>query len=322
MNNFKYNKICKDFLSGLNKRQRAIVSRRFALGQKEKETLESIGNDFDICRERVRQIEGEAINKVKENAKNRKDLFLFFYNYLERFGGFRKEEILLKNLSDKNQNEVYFLLSLAEKIKRKKENDNFYALWTINVENIKKTKESIQIIIKRLKEKEELTSFEELKEIVPEEENLKSAIEISKRIQKNEKGLYGLSEWPEINPKGVQDKAYLALKGQGKPLHFTEVAGLIEGSNVQTVHNELIKNDQFILVGRGTYALSEWGYHPGKVKDVIARTLEEEGPLSREEILEKVLEKRKVKKNTVLLNLGDKEKFIKKSGGEYDIKSA
>lgn len=321
MSSFNYKKICSDLLSDLNKRQKNIIVRRFALGQKEKETLESIGKDFDICRERVRQIENDSLRKIKGKSKKYKEVFTFFVKYLNDFGGLKKEGFLLNDLDKENQNEVFFILNLHKNIKRKKENKDFHSLWVVDNEIYKKAKKSISILIKKLKEKRELISLSELQNIVPDKEFLKSIIEISKRVQSNEKGLYGLSNWPEINPKGIKDKAYLALKEAGQPLHFAEVAGLIRDSNVQTVHNELIKNNKFVLIGRGIYALSEWGYSPGRVKEVLARTLEEEGPLSKEDLLEKVLEKRRVKKNTILLSLGDKEKFIKNSKGEYNIKS-
>jgi len=130
-----------------------------------------------------------------------------------------------------------------------------------------------------------------------------------------------LLDWPEINPRGVKDKAYIVFKKIGKPLHFDEVARLIEGSLVQTVHNELIKDPRFVLVGRGIYALEEWGYFPGQVKDVILKILKEEGkPLTKEEILEKVRKQRLVKENTVFLNLSNKKHFLRNSQGKYEVK--
>jgi hypothetical protein len=39
------------------------------------------------------------------------------------------------------------------------------------------------------------------------------------------------------------------------------------------VHNELIRNKDFVLVGRGIYALKEWGYEPGTVSHVIEAIL-------------------------------------------------
>ena len=38
-------------------------------------------------------------------------------------------------------------------------------------------------------------------------------------------------------------------------------------------------------VGRGLYALSEWGYTPGVVRDVIREALEKGGPMKKDEIM-------------------------------------
>ena len=86
----------------------------------------------------------------------------------------------------------------------------------------------------------------------------------------------------------------------------------------QTVHNELIKDPRFVLVGRGLYALKEWGYEEGQVKDVILKILKEaRKPLPKEEILAGVLKQRMVKENTVLLNLNNKKYFLKTPEGKY-----
>jgi len=324
MKNFEYKKICFDLLKDLDARQKSIVSRRFALDQKEKETLESIGRGFGICRERVRQIERLGLKKVQKKTEKYKTVFATFTDYLNNFGGFKKESVLLEELGGKDKSEIFFLLSLKDSFKRIKEDNDFYSSWVIDKKSFSQAKNTVGILAKNLKEKKELISFKEIKESVSEKDKtLLACLEVSKKIQKNDKGLYGLSSWPEINPKGIKDKAYLAFKEIGKPLHFSQVSKLIKGSNVQTVHNELIKADKFILIGRGIYALSEWGYRPGQIKDVITQTLEEAGkPMEKNEILEKVLEQRMVKKNTILLGLGDRKLFIKDSEGKYNIKSA
>jgi hypothetical protein len=73
-------------------------------------------------------------------------------------------------------------------------------------------------------------------------------------------------------------------------------------------------------VGRGIYALTEWGYKPGVVTDVIKEVLTEaKAPLSKEEIIERVLAKRMVKRSTVILALMNKDTFKKISSGEYTI---
>ena len=94
-------------------------------------------------------------------------------------------------------------------------------------------------------------------------------------------------------------------------------------ANIATVHNELIKDSRFVLVGRGLYALKEWGYEPGVVKEVIAKVLRaEDKPLTKEEVFQKVLKQRLIKENTILLNLQDKSCFFKDEAGRYTIKEA
>ena len=324
MKNFEYKKICFDLLKDLGARQKDILSRRFGLDQKEKETLESIGRDFGVCRERVRQIERLGLEKVQEKVGKYKTVFASFSNYLNNFGGLRKESVLLEELGGKYKNEVFFLLSLKDSFERIRENNNFYSLWITDKKAFSQADSAISSIAKDLKNNKKLVSLKEIMKTASKKEKvLVSYLEVSKNIQKSDKGLYGLLGWPEINPRGIKDKSYIVLKDAGEPLHFSKVSKLIKGSNVQTVHNELIKDNKFVLVGRGIYALSEWGYSSGQIKDVIARTLEESGsPMDKSEILDKVLQQRMVKKNTVLLGLGDKKRFIKGSDGKYNIKSA
>ncbi|MDD5433264.1 MAG: winged helix-turn-helix domain-containing protein, partial [Candidatus Pacebacteria bacterium] len=140
-------------------------------------------------------------------------------------------------------------------------------------------------------------------------------------------GNFGLSVWPEIKPKGVRDAAFLVLKKQGQPLHFCVIAqnaGELQGELFskrkmlpQTIHNELIRDPRFVLVGRGIYGLDEWGYTPGTVKEVIYKILEVNSPLAKEEILSAVQKQRMVKPNTVFLSLSDKQKFSRNTEGKY-----
>jgi len=130
--------------------------------------------------------------------------------------------------------------------------------------------------------------------------------------------------WPEINPKGVRDRAYIVLKREGKPLHFVEITNRINNLNYddkrvlsESVHNELIRSPLFVLVGRGLYALQEWGYEPGTVKDVIIKVLKEaKRPMTKEEIMQEVLFRRQVKPNTILLNLQDRNLFARIDSGK------
>jgi len=323
MNNCNYQKICQELLKGLPQKQKDIISRRFGLnppaGGGRKETLEEIGQDFNITRERVRQIEEDGLLKIKPKAAAYKELFQHFNQYFKKHGGLRKEESLLQDLGgNRCQPHVYFLININGNFKKFSESSDFYSFWATNKDSLNSIEKKINNIVNNLKEAKKPLSLKELNSS-SNNKLLASYLEISKKILKNSEGLYGLREWPEINPKGVKDKAYLVFRKIKKPLHFNEIAGLIEGSLAQTVHNELIKDPRFVLVGRGIYALKEWGYESGQVKDVITKVLKESGPLTQGEILEKVLKQRLVKENTILLNLSNKKNFLRDSEGKYKV---
>ena len=151
-------------------------------------------------------------------------------------------------------------------------------------------------------------------------------LSLSKELGKNPLGEWGAASSPNVKVKGMRDHAYLAIKRHGSPMHFTEVAQTISSlfnrkAHVATTHNELIKDPRFVLVGRGLYALSEWGYKGGVVKDVIRDILREHGPLSREEIIERVKKERYVKDNTILVNLQDARLFKRDKTGRYALAS-
>lgn len=324
---FDYSKISQNLIKGLPQRQKEVILRRFALSPdlKERETLEAIGKNFGITRERVRQIEADGLRMIKEKKGDYPELFQYFNQEIKNRGGVRKEDVLLTELGgEKKQNQVFFLLNLDDNVQRLNQTEDFYSIWFAGQNFFNKAKETISTVYQRL---DKLGRPVQLKEIVSfislDKPTAESYLEISKKIQRNSEGLIGLKDWPEINPRGIKDKAYLVFKKTGKPLHFSEIANLIKGSHLQTVHNELIRDERFVLVGRGTYALKEWGYYPGQVKDVIAKILKDSPrPLKKEEVLDRVLKQRIVKDNTVFLNLNNKEYFLRDSAGKYTVKEA
>jgi len=328
---FNYQEICDDFLKELPERSREIIVRRFGLRGGQRETLQFIGEDLGVTRERVRQVQGACFPKLKQKVKRHEPVFDFFTNQLKTTGNLRKEEILLKVLSpDLFENQVFFLLSLGDNFDRFLEAKEFYTFWTIDRNSLSLAQKIVKTVSEKLNkisrplETSELKSFSKI-----ELPALLAFLEISKQVQKGPQGLWGLHGWPEINPKGVRDRAYIVFKKETKPLHFTQVARLIDENKTlcsrkkthpQTVHNELIKDPRFVLVGRGLYALSEWGYKPGVVRDIVADVLKEsKRPLSKQEILEKVLKQRFVAENTILLNLHNKKYFKRDPEGKYKL---
>lgn len=325
---FNYSKICEDIFSVLPVRQKEILERRFGIITGEKETLDSIGKDFKLTRERIRQIEKESFAKMEKEKEKRelKKVFFYFEKYLKENGGLKREDILLNDLGgDKFSKHIYFLLTFADDFFRISEDNKFYSFWTVEKGVTAKIESILKSILKKFEEINKLLSEDEiLKKTKQEPKILRSLLEVAKEIEQDkENNYYGLIDWPEIKPKGVKDRAYLIFKKEEKPLHFTDIAELINNkAHAQTVHNELIKDDRFVLVGRGIYALKEWGYENGTVKEVIFEVLKKaKSPISRQELLKKVQNQRLVKENTILLNLSNGEYFIKDKNGNYSLKN-
>ena len=59
-------------LSTLNKREEKILRLRFGIGEKHDHTLEEVGQDFNVTRERIRQIEAKALKKLKHSSRAEK----------------------------------------------------------------------------------------------------------------------------------------------------------------------------------------------------------------------------------------------------------
>lgn len=319
----EYHKVCEELLKFLPERTKDVVSRRFGVGKGKKETLDAIGKKYDITRERVRQIEQEGIRKIKKKVEEHTDVYSGIKSKIDFFGGLKKEEALLEALADNplHQNCILFLLNISNEFMRVSESKDFHALWMRKEKNLEDAKNEIKSVYTKLKKENRPLSFSEIKENSSvSEEKLVSYLEISKKIVQNSEGYFGIYDWPEIRPKGIKDKAYITLKKIGKPLHFREIASALgEKTNPQTTHNELIKDPRFVLVGRGVYALAQWGYTPGEVKEVIRSILEKEGALPRNEIITKVTKQRIVKKNTVVQNLSNKKYFIRTPDGKYTL---
>ncbi|MBI4975696.1 hypothetical protein HZC20_03385 [Candidatus Peregrinibacteria bacterium] len=110
------------------------------------------------------------------------------------------------------------------------------------------------------------------------------------------------------------------LKKEKNPLHFVEIANKISEAGfdkkvvtTQAVHNELIRYDQFVLVGRGLYTLKEFGYTKGTVADIIEILLKKKSPMTKQDIVDGVLAQRHVKKGTISLNLQKTSQFWMKA---------
>jgi hypothetical protein len=335
----------QNILKNLNERTKEVIVRRFALGKnKKQETLESIGQSYKITRERVRQIEKDGIKKSKKAKddlgikKEFDEIISFFENEINNCGGVVIEEIIFKKHKlEEEKNHILFLFSLSNKIAKEKEDNKFHSFLTTSKDDAHHAKNTVLDFVKILKKKEVPESIENLYTEYDGKESkevFSNYLKISKDILKVFDGeKLGLKSWPEVNPKTVKDKIKLILKDNKKPIHFKKIVDMVvslgdrlpkkRNLHPQTIHNELIRNQDFVLVGRGYYALKDWGYNPGQVKDVIYQVLSaSETSLPKEEILNSVLSQRIVKESTVLLNLQNKKYFTRDVEGKYKIKES
>lgn len=312
-------------------RVREVLERRFGLRGRDPETLEAIGQSFRVTRERVRQIEEEGLRQLAKEEVHTAlaPVFDALETHFGEHGHVFEENKLLSSVAEPRlHNHVYFLLTIGKPFARKGEETAWHDRWFTKQDALKtaesimaRTAEELAGIKKPIPAAELFNILKrQTREVIgsgPNPDTLESYLAISKLIKQNPYGEFGLVSWPTIRPRGVRDKAYAVLAKAAKPMHFREVAGAISKSgwaakraHPQTVHNELIKDPRFVLVGRGLYALSEWGYQPGTVSDVITTVLKNsKRSLPREEIVKRVLETRFVKPNTVLLNLQNKNLF-------------
>jgi predicted Zn-ribbon and HTH transcriptional regulator len=321
---FSFSVALRALLERLPSRSRDIVEARFGISGEEPKTLEEIGRTYKITRERVRQVVGSALGFLSSERANPviASIAEMVQAVLREKGGAIEAEELLAKLAQGDKSERGALLAFLEGLsgvkesRDDKEHGKMYMLETFSVSEWKKLKEDAKKILVESGEPLEAKDFSaRFVKTHPQmnEKRLFDLLALSKEVKKNVFGKWGLATWSDIRPRGTREKAYLVLKTSGEPLHFRDIAMLIDKhglqgkkakSHPQTVHNELIKDKRFILVGRGIYALSEWGYKRGTVKDVIADVLREASkPLSREEVLEAVFKLRQVKRSTVIINL-------------------
>ncbi len=338
------NDIIKDLISGLSPRQKDIIEQRFGLSGK-KRTLAAVGKKYGLTRERVRQIESSSLKSISEKLEKNQaagKIIESAVSHLKKTGGVMKEDAFLKELRGLFKTnaitgeQLKFIFEVFKAPLHQIEDNNFHAFWYLDKESRKFAFDFINKLEKFIADKkEELIThkkFDELFAQVIKSHNIKDFValnyaSISKKFSVSPFGDFGLTRWEEITPKTARAKAYLILKKHSAPLHFKEIAKKINELKLnkrralyQTIHNELIKDPRFVLVGRGMYGLSEFGLKPGIAKDVIARILKTKGPLRKEEVVDLVKQERFLKDNTILLNLQNRSHFKRMPDGKYCVK--
>lgn len=337
---FKPKAIVKKLMMSLPERSRIVLESRFGLGTSpERVTLEAIGKRYGITRERVRQIENHALAALKKSPgfAQAEGAFHELERIIDSLGGIVCEDDLLDFMTkDKSmQNHIYFLLVLGDPFKYRKEDDEVQRCWYVDAELANKVENALKNLYAGLSDEDLIPEGEMIDRFLKELQNindkhrnqevLKRWLAISKNIGKNPLGEWGQAGSQNVKTKGVRDYAYLAVKKHGSPLHFREVATLIEKmfnrkAHIATTHNELIKDSRFVLVGRGMYALREWGYTEGVVRDVVREVMRKQStPMSKEQIIAAVLKERHVKPGTIVVNLQNQKYFKRGKDGKFTL---
>jgi hypothetical protein len=327
-----------DILATIDReREREIVSRRFGLFDR-KETLEQIGELLGITRERVRQLEKSVVTRMKHAAEQGElphipEVEESFITTIDTNGGVMRIADLATALTEEgsklDQAKVSFLAQLCPRLIVINDDDHFHhsaAVATLHDE--KSLKSLVEKLIKTVKEIGEPKPIEHIAETAGmKNSSHAAALASTSKHLATLNDHWGLMKWPIVNPKNIRDKIYVILKQNGKHMHFNDIAGAIKESDfkrkdvtTQAIHNELIKDKRFVLIGRGIYALKEWGYERGTVADIISDVLKTAGePLHRDEIVKRVLKSRYVKETTILLNLQSKPQFKRVAKATYTL---
>lgn len=341
---FDLRAIVKKVLEPLKEREQHILTKRYGLLGNQVATLKAVGEEQGLTRERVRQIEKDLLKHLRKSVGEHESFTKardFVVNTINEHGGVMAEHRLLdlvRAATEEEANSLRFLLNLIQEIKQL-EADFAKTSWVtpaLNKEILAAfVDEAVALFNKHEKpldpesfvEAFKKTDFYGKQQSQLPDKTLLNYLHAADAVERNIFGEFGIDHWSEIRPKDVGDKAYLVMKHHEKPEHYSVITDLINKHSLdkrtaykETVHNKLIKDKRFVLVGRGIYALAEWGYRPGVVAEMIVQILKDNGrAMQRDEIVEEVLRRRMVKKNTILVGLSNKKYFKKTGKNLYDL---
>lgn len=331
-------------LDTLTEKEKSVIMRRIGFNGN-KETLQEIGNAYGITRERVRQIEDVGIRKIGRIIRTSNLIIIqnSGEKILKMHGGVMVRDRLINAIvadigldATINENIIDVLLQADYQIQKSKPQlgtNAYFHFPEVSKKNIETIhKEAVKILKKRgdimettsLYDAIRTNLFAQFGKIEPV--MIDSVMDIFLDIVKGENRFIGLEKWKILNPATLKDKAVYVLKKTREPMHFIDIANSItehfgEVVKISTIHNELIRNEDFILIGRGIYVLKEWGYKEGTVLDVILDIFSKcDGPLSTEEITERVLKIRQVKTTTIYMNLQNKDAIERVGRNLYQAK--
>lgn len=332
-------------INNLSEKEKNVMIKRVWLNW-DRLTLQSIGNSFNPCitRERVRQIEDSWIKKIWRIIKNSELVIIQdkakelikLHDWLI----WRTKLInhIIKELKLESNINTYIIETIIQadydvlKSKPKLWTQIYFNSPSINKSLIQKIyKEWLKLLKKRKDVLNKIELYNQIKKNIWNDKLsiifIDSVLDIFEDIIKWEEDLIWLTKWKILNPKTLKDKSIYILKKAKVPMHFIDIANKVteyiwSEVKVNTVHNELIRNDEFVLIWRWLYALKEWGFKSWAVIDVIVDILKKsKEALSTESIIKNVLKVRKVKKTTIYMNLQNKDIIERVWRNFYNLKN-
>ncbi|HRV76292.1 MAG: hypothetical protein H6799_01895 [Candidatus Nomurabacteria bacterium] len=334
--------LVKSIMDDLYKdRERDIISGRFGLNGKKK-TLDAIGKEYGVTRERIRQLEKGIVIRLQVKAEEGKLAGFNEYesklaDLIEKSGGVCTISQLTELAGEGKSSEAVaknsFITLVSSRLVLVEESDNYHqsAVLASHYKSPSEALKEVDSLVNILTENKKPISISELKRannLKESEAEIESKILVSTQTYER-KGLWGLKSWSSVNPKSIKDKIYIVLSENKEPMHFSEIYKAIQADStfakreftIQATHNELIRDARYVLVGRGRYALKEWGHIEGTVEDVIEKVLRDNGnkPMHRDEIIRGVLRYRQVRETTIVLNLQSKPKFKRVATATFQL---
>jgi len=342
----KVQDLVNNLLIVLSDKEKYIIENRFSLNDNPRLTLETIGKKYNVTRERIRQIEKNALRKLERNVNNTllNEVTSLAREIVTEYGGLIEEERIIDEILRRcaepdliEVNSLKLTIDLEKDIDHIHNTIQYRPYWKfkdVKGKAVKQICEAAYRILNKSKD-EEVVKAEKLAETILKDLDISTTVrfavscfDLDRRLKVLDNGSVGLTTWRSINPKTLRDKIYYVLNEVKKPLHYVDISNRIAALkfdnktiNTQAVHNELIRHDGFILIGRGIYALKDWGYEEGTVADVIEQILDGNGPMKRDDIIAEVLKRRQVKKITIQLNLKNKPMFERVGRDAYKLVS-
>ncbi len=339
----------KDILIYCKPKERLVLMKKFGLDGSKEIPLQRIGKEYSLTRERIRQIETQALMRFRRLIVGNEvymEVLSEAKKILDVHGGFLCEDVLISKMVNKNifkfsKQELKLILVSdfdVTYLKRNKFLNKAFYLEPLYEDLLTKMVLEISAYFDKRTKSQDLYEFigymkdnfaKDYKDVHYLKNDLfyVNFFESIREVNVFD-GKIGLPEFADVNPKTIKLKILYTMRRINKPIHFQELPSKImewfpaKNIKVNTVHNELVKNnDMFVNLGLGIYGLREWGYQGGQVVDILVRIFERnDRPMNVKELCKEMLKEKMVSPNTVMLNLQKyKDLFRRVEKGVYEI---